>query len=204
MAHQSDSEQQLLTIAELARSLALPESTTRYYCNRFAAHLPSVGEGRRRRYLPEALETLKTVAQTMRRNKNAFAVDLLFRDQKHAPGGEPAPAPFSLSTATSHPLAGQMLSLLENQTKALRDIADAMHLLAKRLPANAPEDTHHTAAENRERKNPAILEENVVLRDEIATLRSHMRAAETVHQNDLEQLRKWLARLGEALPGKQP
>jgi hypothetical protein len=37
---------ELLTVAEIAKRLRLPESTVRYYRNRFNAYVPSVGSGR--------------------------------------------------------------------------------------------------------------------------------------------------------------
>ncbi|CAK7017534.1 MAG: hypothetical protein DELT_02299 [Desulfovibrio sp.] len=209
-------EPTLLTIAELSRSLDLPESTTRYYCNRFAGHLPSVGEGRRRRYKPEALEKLRTIAETMRRDKNAFAVDLALRNE--AAGGEgaaPVPHPAGSAVgsaiatvpalphdaalaASSQAFASQMLALMENQTKALQDIAGAMSLFADKLSltAQAPEQAPEQAGEQ-----PSG-ERSAEVHDEIAALREQMRTAESVHQNDLEQLRKWLTRLGEALANK--
>ncbi len=220
MTQPSDSDQTLLTIAELARNLDLPESTTRYYCNRFAEHLPSVGEGRKRRYQPEALDKLRTIAETMRRNKNAFAVDLMLRDK--ADGIPAAPvAPVSpvtmvpMSDGAAH-LAGQMLSLMENQTRALRDIAQAISLVAERLslpgravsppsPAETTRPENEKTAEAEDRANPftgASSPEDESLRGEVAALREHIRGAEAVHQNDLEQLRKWLTRLGEALAVK--
>lgn len=193
-------EPSLLTIAELSRSLSLPESTTRYYCNRFAAHLPSVGEGRRRRYKPEALEKLRTIAETMRRDKNAYAVDLALRNEA---AGLSVPVPAAVQEASlvapaqafaSQAFASQVLSLMENQTKALQDIAGAMNVFAEKLSVTLPA---HVAAEE---TAPAVSGENSgELREEIGALREQMRAAESVHQNDLEQLRKWLTRLGEAM-----
>lgn len=52
---------ELLTISQIARSLGVPESTVRYYRDRFEENLPYVGTGRSRRYLPEAVDTLKSV-----------------------------------------------------------------------------------------------------------------------------------------------
>ncbi|MCC8194002.1 MAG: helix-turn-helix domain-containing protein [Deltaproteobacteria bacterium] len=190
-------EPELLTIAELARNLDLPESTTRYYCNRFAEHLPSVGEGRRRRFKPEALDVLRTIAETMRRDKNAYAVDLALRGT--VPSVPVAPVQHDLPFAPSGALAGQMLSMMESQTKALQDIAHAMNVFADRLtlaPVAAP-----SPEENAPAKTPSPADDNA-LREEIATLREQIRASEDVHQNDLEQLRKWLSRLGEALSSK--
>ncbi len=65
----------LLSIAELARKLKLPESTARYYCKRFADFIPSVGQGRRRRFRPETVEVLELVLEQMRRSRTALAVE---------------------------------------------------------------------------------------------------------------------------------
>ena len=56
----------LLTMAEIARQLNLPESTVRYYRNRFPEFIPAVGDGRARRYRPEALDVLRFIANAMR------------------------------------------------------------------------------------------------------------------------------------------
>lgn len=56
----------LYTIAEIARRLRLPESTIRYYRDRFPEYVPSIGEGRNRRYPQEALDALRAIADAMR------------------------------------------------------------------------------------------------------------------------------------------
>lgn len=186
-------ETRLLTIAELARSLELPESTTRYYCNRFADHLPSVGEGRRRRYKPEALETLRTIAATMRRDKNAYAVDLVLQNETEP---RPSLAAQSLPQAQAA-FAEQILSQMECQTNALQSIAQAMTAFAEKLSVSPA--GHNEAAAGTAGTGEAEID---ALRDEITSLKEHIRASESVHQNDLDQLRKWLTRLGEAVAHK--
>lgn len=217
MPHHAQSEA-LLTIAELSRSLQLPESTTRYYCRRFEAHLPAQGDGRRRRYLPEALPVLQTIAESMRQNKNAFAVDLALREKypqaKTAHGGKargarratllaPECAPECVpgyageqSPAVPGVSAGQIMSLMERQTEALQQIAGAMAVFAEKIATSAAQ------AEAPAQTAPLALpapEETQALRDEVAALRQQVRTAEAVHQKDLDQLRTWLSRLGEAL-----
>jgi len=193
-------EQELLTIAELARLLDLPESTTRYYCNRFADHLPSVGEGRRRRFKPEALDVLKTIAQTMRRDKNAYAVDLALSGNASIPAPISASvAPLDQTVASTGPLAAQMLSLMESQTKALQEIAGAMSIVAEKFTTATPPSGEQCMS-SPVAKTPNSPEDP--LWQELAALRTQIRASESVHQNDLEQLRKWLTRLGETLAGK--
>ena len=55
------SERKLYGLCELARALELPESTTRYYRDVFAPHVPVVGTGRKRRYPEEALPVLRFI-----------------------------------------------------------------------------------------------------------------------------------------------
>ena len=66
---------ELLTIAEIAKRLELPESTVRYYRDRFSAYVPALGEGRNRRYRAEALEVLRFVAEAMRAGLPAEEVE---------------------------------------------------------------------------------------------------------------------------------
>lgn len=55
--------EELLTLKEIAARLGVPESNLRYYRNRVGDFLPSVGEGRRRRYFPEAAEVLRRTVE---------------------------------------------------------------------------------------------------------------------------------------------
>jgi len=53
----------LYTLREVAHLLDLSESTARYYRDAFAAHLPTVGTGRRRLYPASALDGFRLIAQ---------------------------------------------------------------------------------------------------------------------------------------------
>lgn len=64
----------LLTAAALAGELGIPESTTRYYLRRYAAWVPSAGEGRGKRYRREALDVLRFVAD---QHKAGLSADLV-------------------------------------------------------------------------------------------------------------------------------
>lgn len=61
-------EKQLLTIAEIAKRLDIPESTARFYRDRFEDFIPSVGEGRKKRYKPETVEILQFIADGFKHN----------------------------------------------------------------------------------------------------------------------------------------
>ena len=61
---------EFLTIKEIAKQLQVPESNIRYYRDRFEDYIPSVGEGRRRRYKQEALQVFGHIVQSYRDEKN--------------------------------------------------------------------------------------------------------------------------------------
>jgi len=68
-------DSRLYTIRDVARELGLPESTVRYYRNAFAAYLPSVGTGRRRRYPAEAIPLLRVVAEGYAQNRPRLEIE---------------------------------------------------------------------------------------------------------------------------------
>lgn len=57
------SEVRLLSVAEIARRLGVPESTVHYWKNRFAQHLPSQGSGRQKRFRAEAVDVFRVIAE---------------------------------------------------------------------------------------------------------------------------------------------
>lgn len=54
---------ELYTIARIAKILKIPESTARYWRDKYEEFIPTVGSGRKRRYKKEALEVLRTIAE---------------------------------------------------------------------------------------------------------------------------------------------
>lgn len=61
----------MLSVAEIARELELPESTVHYWKNRFAQHLPSVGRGRQKRFKPEAVEIFSVISRMLKQGHTA-------------------------------------------------------------------------------------------------------------------------------------
>lgn len=55
----------LHSIASIARLLDVPESTLHYWKNRFASVLPCVGQGRHKRFGPEAVDMFRVVARQL-------------------------------------------------------------------------------------------------------------------------------------------
>jgi DNA-binding transcriptional MerR regulator len=67
-------DNRLYSIAAVARHLDVPESTLHYWKNRFRDHLPCLGEGRGRRFRPEALEIFRAIAEGLGRGMSVDEV----------------------------------------------------------------------------------------------------------------------------------
>ena len=85
-------DSRLYTIRDVARELGLPESTVRYYRNAFAAYLPSVGTGRRRRYPAEAVPLLRLVAEGYAQNRPRLEIEQALGEAAGSQATAPRPA----------------------------------------------------------------------------------------------------------------
>ncbi|WP_027177707.1 MerR family transcriptional regulator [Maridesulfovibrio bastinii] len=65
------SDKKLLSIAEIARELEVPESTLHYWKNRFSQYLPSMGKKRQKRFKPEAIEIFKIISKRLKQGHTA-------------------------------------------------------------------------------------------------------------------------------------
>lgn len=55
-----------LTMAQIAKALNIPSSTVRYYREKFESYIPSIGDGRSRRYQPEAQEVIAYISELVK------------------------------------------------------------------------------------------------------------------------------------------
>lgn len=62
-------------MAQIAKQLNLAESTARFYRDRFENYIPSVGEGRKKRYKQETIEVLRFIAEGFNRNLTATDIE---------------------------------------------------------------------------------------------------------------------------------
>ncbi len=126
----------LLTISYIAKQLGIPESTCRYYRDRFSNYIPSVGEGRNKRYKPEALDVLRTIAEGLRNNLTANQVeDQLLRSYPRNIDGEDQQQQSTAtrqqqSAITPYQSLNAMVTLMANHQQTLQQIAAAMEKLA--------------------------------------------------------------------------
>ena len=65
----------LLTIKDIAQRLNIPESTARYYRDKWPEYIPTVGTGRNKRYKPEAVDVLRLVAEGLRNGRSAIEIE---------------------------------------------------------------------------------------------------------------------------------
>lgn len=61
----------LLTIKEISRELGIPESTLRYWRDKYEEFIPAVGKGRKKRYREEALMVFKRISELISDNLSA-------------------------------------------------------------------------------------------------------------------------------------
>lgn len=186
----------LLTIAELATRFSLPESTARYYCKRFLDYLPHVGEGKRRRYRSGAVAVFAIVLEEMKKNKNAMAVEAVLSSkfpkniaviqtipQAQQQNSSTAIAPAIMAYPGVD--ATRFLDLMEQQASAMTSIANAL------VSINARETAILELEQALKQKN----DELALLRKEVEQVKALQGEAEKLHQQDLDQMRKWLGRI---------
>ncbi|CCH49673.1 MerR family transcriptional regulator [Pseudodesulfovibrio piezophilus] len=172
----------VLSVAEIARELELPESTVHYWKNRFAQHLPSVGRGRQKRFKPEAIEVFSTISRLLKEGHTARDVmdqlsqsyplqaDAMPQDSMVAtvpmtgPALEPAmkmAAAIGLEIAKS--VGEGIRSVLEsgNQSADVTDVREGLEEAALRISAQVVE-------------TEALKTENQVLKEKLKIMEAEM------------------------------
>ncbi|MBC17736.1 putative transcriptional regulator, MerR family [Pseudodesulfovibrio profundus] len=103
------SGKKVLSVAEIARELELPESTVHYWKNRFAQHLPSIGRGRQKRFKPEALEIFANISRLLKEGHTARDVmEQLSQSYPLQADAMPDNAAVPSTTYTSHSMEPAM------------------------------------------------------------------------------------------------
>lgn len=60
----------LLSIKDISQELGIPQSTLRYYRDLFLDYLPATGEGKKKRFYPEAIKVFEAISKSMHKNKS--------------------------------------------------------------------------------------------------------------------------------------
>jgi DNA-binding transcriptional MerR regulator len=122
-------EKKLLTLAEIAKQLDIPESTARFYRDRFPKYIPSVGEGRQKRYRPETVEVLRFIAEGFKNNVTATELEeelsRVFARNVH-PQDETA----TTAAAPQQQDMQELVMLAEMYRRGMSEVAAAMQTIA--------------------------------------------------------------------------
>ena len=145
---------ELRTVAAIARDLDLPESTVRYYRDRFADYIPSVGNGRGRRYPPEALAVLRFIADGLRSNVPASELEAALRARFPVavgvgPQQQPAATQRQSAAVLRELLADALRDVLIEQGRVLRGELAELRSQVAELAASVDrrEEAHRRGAE---------------------------------------------------------
>lgn len=116
--------QDLLTITGIAQKLGMPESTVRYYRNKFSNFIPSIGEGRKKRYRPETVEIIAFIEKMFQDNRTAIEIAEHLA-HKFPQNIEVEMEPQQLIATSQQPknLSLKMADMLASQTQALKQLA---------------------------------------------------------------------------------
>ena len=134
---------ELLSIKDISQEIGIPQSTLRYYRDLFMDYLPSSGEGKKKRFYPEAVEVFQAIAKGMHQNKNAddIARDLNRRfarfievDSESQDGSATASQEGELAQSQAlspvAPVEGStIMAVIASQNQALQQIAATISIV---------------------------------------------------------------------------
>jgi len=182
-------EKELLTMAQIAKQLSLAESTARFYRDRFEDFIPSVGEGRKKRYKPETIEVLRFIAEGFNRNLTAMDIkDALSRMVARN-------IEFEEVTATTTAAAQQQSKTDPNQyvlqlQLAVEQMSTAMQVIADQKEEIAELRKHVAVIENRQQEQQEYINSKLEERDQ-QLMESIREIQEAKNQLAATQQKKW-------------
>lgn len=179
-------DKQLLSIAEIARQLEVPESTLHYWKNRFAQYLPSMGKKRQKRFKPEAVEIFSIISERLKQGHTAEDVmsELSRKYPVNAALMEDASkdtysGAMQLSSQSSLDPAIQIATAIgaeiaKSITEGLKDMSSPAPRNA--LPENFREDMDQAVTMITEQGEDveALKEENKALKEKLSVMESEM------------------------------
>jgi len=171
--------QDLISITGIAQKLGIPESTVRYYRNKFSDFIPAVGEGRKRKYRPETLEIISLIEKMFRENHSAIEIaDQLATKFSQNINLENQPQQLIATTTTqqqqSKNLSIDLVNMLSVQTQALKQVAlvlDKFYNHERELKTLSDEVIFLRKQLNKLRDNNKYDREMETLSDEVIFLR---------------------------------
>ena len=128
-------DSQTYTLRDIAREVNLPESTIRYYRDAFAAYIPTVGLGRRRRYAPEALDIFRMIVDGFAQSLSREDIEARLQEVLPQVSTTPVPAaPTALRLHRHTPVQNQPTEqLIATIMDGERERRDVMWQLAREI-----------------------------------------------------------------------
>ncbi|WP_084575750.1 MerR family transcriptional regulator [Sporomusa malonica] len=134
---------ELLSIKDISQELGIPQSTLRYYRDIFMDYLPAMGEGKRKRFYPEAVEVFQAIAKCMHQNKSADEItnelnNRFSRFIEVDPEPQESSATYSQTNeisqtqalSTISPIDGSaLMAVIASQNQALQQIAATINMV---------------------------------------------------------------------------
>lgn len=172
----------LLTIAEIAKQLDIPESTARFYRDRFESFVPSVGEGRKKRYLPEAADVLRLIAEGFKRNATATEIEealslefprtVEFCDETAVTTAAAQQQPVSLPSEQVNMLLAQLTASMQTMAEQREEIAELRQWISDVEEGQSERQKQlEESAARRDEKLTETMSAILELRKEIAAIR---------------------------------
>jgi len=194
--------QDLLTITGIAQKLGMPESTVRYYRNKFPDFIPAVGEGRKRKYRPETLEIISLIEKMFRENRTA--VEIAERLASKFPQNinfEKQPQQLIAATPQPQIMPLDVVNVVAGQTHALKHLAlvlDKFYNHERELKTLSDEVIFLRKQLDGRRKNDKYDRELETLSDEVIFLRKKLGNGHG-HNNNGNGLNKKIEKILEYL-----
>lgn len=124
----------LLTIKEIAQELNIPESTARYYRDKWPEYIPTEGKGRNKRYKPEAVDILRLIAEGLRNGRSATEIENeLSLKYKAILDIEPEPQQLPQQRSSSLELYRQDIESRQELAEAIKALVEQNQELIKLL-----------------------------------------------------------------------
>lgn len=172
------SGKKLLSVAEIARELEIPESTVHYWKNRFSQHLPSVGKGRQKRFKPEAVEVFSTIARMLKEGHTARDVMESLSQSYPLQANALAESDGSSSSVQQYGMETAVKMAAAMGSELARSISDGIKSAlmttssTQALPEEMTEATERIAANTAELQSLRL--ENSQLKDKMAIMEAEM------------------------------
>ena len=124
----------LLTIKEIAQVLNIPESTARYYRDKWPEYIPTRGQGRNKRYEPAAVDILRLIAEGLRNGRSATEIESeLSLKYQAIMDIEPEPQQLPQQRSSSLELYQQDIESRQELAEAIRALVEQNQELIKEL-----------------------------------------------------------------------